>query len=1245
MRTDARARRLRGVASVSAVLTLVLVGRLVVAAGTVTLYVSRGSACTSGCGSQALPYPTIQAAINDANNRIGAGTVSGATIQVAARTYPERIYIYPDVHVICAGPSVTTIDATGTGHAAVVLDGPVSGRPRTDFSIESCTITGGSGETRSGRISGGGVFVIGSAVVSNNVITGNVLAGSQPNWIGGGVYLGYGDSVVIGNTISRNVVNPPPITGSTDSLAIGAGIHAEGNGIGVVVTHSHIEANTIVDNVAQGEVGKGGGIRVDGDTGTVVTRNIIVGNRASYGGGGIMLYGTVTVSDNLVFGNSAQIFGAGINIYQADARITNNTIAGNTLSLATKPSGYAYANYGGGVCVNALIPQTSDPSVYFTNNLIVANTVTAAGTSSGLYSHTTSPIISYTDLSSNLKLPSGVDDVGGDFTEAQVIGLRNNTSQDPRFVHAPSFADVTVASGTTTTAAVLMASRYQVNQVVEYNNDGVARTVTAVNTTTNVLTFTPALASASQAFKLLANWGTSTNVTEDFHLQSGSPAIDAGTNQAAPGEVVSNVDMDGFPRVLDGNADGTAAADLGAYEFIVPDADGDGVPNGQDCAPFVSSIQTPPGPVGPTLRVGAGATSITWAKINQANVFNVYRGSLNGTVFAYNQACLESASPDRAAQDASNPPVGTAYYYLVSGVNSCAEGCLGLVGPPGACEIPNPSPCSATLADTDGDTVLDINDNCPLVANASQADQDRDGVGDACDNCVALANPDQIDADANGVGDLCQDSDHDGYPFTVDCNDLDPAIHPGALEVCNGVDDNCNGSVDENLGTTSCGVGACARIVNNCVGGAPQTCIPGTPTAEVCNGVDDDCNGAIDEGFDLDGDGFTTCAGDCNDNDATIHPGAPEICNGIDDNCDGQVDENLGAMTCGVGACARTVNGCVNGVPQTCTPGLPAAETCNGIDDDCDGVVDDGLGTTTCGIGACARTVNNCSGGTPQQCVPGAPATEICNGVDDNCNGSVDEGFLDTDGDGIADCVDPDDDNDGVPDVSDNCPKVPNPGQQDLDRDGIGDACDSDADGDTFTVTGSGAPIQTLASAEQRLQGTQTGTLASMQSSDNTYEAIKEIRVNNISVLDMRWTFGLPAGHLAVVYVEAYRSASTDGDNFQFSYSTDGTSFTNMFVVKKTADDNLAQYFALPLSLSGTITIRAQDTNRTSGTPLDTLFVDQIRIVTSDPADCNDLAASINPAANEGPAGAPTCSDLIDNNCDGRVDSNDANCR
>ncbi len=335
----------------------------------------------------------------------------------------------------------------------------------------------------------------------------------------------------------------------------------------------------------------------------------------------------------------------------------------------------------------------------------------------------------------------------------------------------------------------------------------------------------------------------------------------------------------------------------------------------------------------------------------------------------------------------------------------------------------------------------------------------------------------------------------------------------------------------------------------------------------------------------------------------------------------------------------------MSGVLQTCTPGTPGTEVCNGLDDDCDGQTDEDLGSTTCGVGACRRTVANCAGGTPQSCVPGSPGPEVCNGIDDNCNGFVDEGSLDNDGDGIADCVDPDDDNDGVLDGADNCPFVPNASQADLDHDGVGDACDTDADGDTFNTFATGGPLQILANAEQRLQGTQTGTLTSMQSADNSYEAITEAKVQNVSVLDMRWTFSVPSRHLAVVLVEAFQGQSADGDNFQFSYSTDGVSFTNMLVVHKTADDDLQQYFALPFFTSGTITVRAQDTNRATGNLLDTLFVDQIRIVVSDPADCNDRNASINPAANEGPAGAATCSDLIDNNCDFRVDSADANCR
>ena len=64
----------------------------------------------------------------------------------------------------------------------------------------------------------------------------------------------------------------------------------------------------------------------------------------------------------------------------------------------------------------------------------------------------------------------------------------------------------------------------------------------------------------------------------------------------------------------------------------------------------------------------------------------------------------------------------------------------------------------------------------------------------------------------------------------------------------NGVDDNCNGLIDEGIPDISCGVGVCRRTVAACVLGVTQTCVPGTATSEICNGLDDYCDGRVDEG-------------------------------------------------------------------------------------------------------------------------------------------------------------------------------------------------------------------------------------------------------------------------------------------------------------------------------------------------------------------------------------------------------------
>jgi hypothetical protein len=1010
--------------SVASLLTIGVVARLVHAAASVTIYVDDNSTCTTGCGTLANPYKTIAAAITDGNNRIVAGTATGAIIQVADGNYPERFFIYPNIHVICASPSTVTINAATLARSAVIFGEGGTGRARTDFSIEGCKITGGMGEQRTGSTAnvGGGVFVAGDAVVSNNLITGNVLSGAQPFDYGGGIYIQIGNAQIIGNTISKNVANPPALGGQNVAYGVGGAMFVVGPSTPGVTTTPIIEGNLFSENSAQAQVGKGGAIRIEANPGQTIRRNMIIGNVASLTGGGIAAYGTIDITDNLFYGNNAGAFGGAIDLDQVTANITNNTIFGNSGTSTTVPSGYTNSAYGGGIEVETLNTQ-SNQEVKLRNNLIVANYVPALGTGGGVHTLRTSPLIANNDLFGNLKALAS-DNIAGDFTPAQVIGVNGNVSVDPLFVHAPLFADATTANGNTTTVIIREPSRYAVNQKIEYNNDGVVRTISAINTSTRTLTFAPALASNSVAFKMVTNWGASTNLAEDFHLASNSPVIDAGTNTG----VTAAFDLDGAARIADGNGDGTAVADMGAYEFAPPDADGDGVPNAQDCAPNVSSLQTPPGIVGSTVRGRLGPpTTFTWYRIPQANAYNVYRGTLGGAPFSYNHTCYENASPDRAAIDASTPPVGQGFYYLVSGLGCAPEGGLGnndpgIGGTPAP--IPNANPCPASNADSDGDGIININDNCGAAANSNQSDLDGDRIGDACDNCPQVSNPDQSDWNNDGVGDNCQDVDGDGFLGSVDCDDSNPNIHPGALETCNNTDDNCNGQVDENLGTMSCGQGACLRSVAACTNGVPGTCTPGNPTPETCNNIDDDCNGQVDDMGTLScGQGacFRSVAACTNGVAGTCTPGnpTPETCNNVDDDCNGQVDD-MGTLSCGQGACFRSVAACTNGVAGTCTPGNPTPETCNNVDDDCNGQVDD-MGNVTCGVGACQRTVAVCTSGSPGVCTPGTPTAEVCNGIDDNCDGIIDND-ADTDNDGIPNCTDPDDDNDGVPDASDCAP-------------------------------------------------------------------------------------------------------------------------------------------------------------------------------------------------------------------------------
>ncbi|MBN2191493.1 MAG: hypothetical protein JW751_01650, partial [Polyangiaceae bacterium] len=313
-------------------------------------------------------------------------------------------------------------------------------------------------------------------------------------------------------------------------------------------------------------------------------------------------------------------------------------------------------------------------------------------------------------------------------------------------------------------------------------------------------------------------------------------------------------------------------------------------------------------------------------------------------------------------------------------------------------------------------------DDCEPAAPTP--DEDCDGVDDDCDGTPDDGYVPQVTT--CGVG-ACQATGTTSCLAGQVADSCTPLPGQGSDAICNGIDDDCDGSPDEDYAPqpTSCGVGACAATgTSACVDGEEQSgCTPLAPgPADTgCDGVDDDCNGTADDGFVPEpiacglglcaATGIRTCeAGALVDHCTAPEPSVLEdlVCDGLDEDCDGSVDEDFAASatSCGSGVChASGHTTCVAAqVIDTCAPGSPTGpdDDCNGVDEDCDGTADDGFVATptSCGIGACARTgTRSCSGGTiADSCQPGAPPgdDEDCNGVDEDCDGAADDGFLPT---------------------------------------------------------------------------------------------------------------------------------------------------------------------------------------------------------------------------------------------------------
>ena len=366
-----------------------------------------------------------------------------------------------------------------------------------------------------------------------------------------------------------------------------------------------------------------------------------------------------------------------------------------------------------------------------------------------------------------------------------------------------------------------------------------------------------------------------------------------------------------------------------------------------------------------------------------------------------------------------------------------------------ACD-PCPTLPIGGFRDGDEDGIGDRCDICPEVANPDQLDVDEDGLGDACDNCPGVANPDQLDRDFDGEGDECDclaeandlcdgfDNDCDGEidedpfaepvcesgefglcaPGEKHCLEGEilciPNLRPG-LEICDTLDNDCNGEVDDMPPGALCLTGqqgACNAGQFRCVNGV-EGCFPlFEPSEEICDGQDNDCDGLLDEG---NVDPLTPCetglAGPCGlgrercvEGDIACVPNqevADERCNANDDDCDGFVDEgdpeaDAPCFTGQEGRCSEGLSRCEAGVLHCDPLHEPRIEKCDAVDNDCNGTVDDVRGLarpcTAPFDGVCSVGLVECVRGNII-CRPSAQATqERCDGLDNDCDGTVDEG-------------------------------------------------------------------------------------------------------------------------------------------------------------------------------------------------------------------------------------------------------------